>query len=174
MSLYRSHQAIEKFISNCRERLTTVRVKTEKLQLIDIQDSVGNAACCLLLLFVLILCIKFENTMKFRIFLITFTFLHISFYHSLQAIERFASNCRERSTTVRALTEELQLMEMPNNAENATMLLIEQRKRRMEVKEDLTSAVKYGQTLLSCLRKVTGDGKEKNPDKLLTTCAIEK
>ncbi|XP_030837705.1 guanine nucleotide exchange factor DBS [Strongylocentrotus purpuratus] len=90
------------------------------------------------------------------------------------AIERFASNCRERSTTVRALTEELQLMEMPNNAENATMLLIEQRKRRMEVKEDLTSAVKYGQTLLSCLRKVTGDGKEKNPDKLLTTCAIEK
>ncbi|XP_041482446.1 guanine nucleotide exchange factor DBS-like isoform X5 [Lytechinus variegatus] len=90
------------------------------------------------------------------------------------AIERFASNCRERSTTVRALTEELQLMEMPNNAENATMLLIEQRKRRMEVKEDLVSAVKYGQTLLSCLRKTTGDGKEKNPDKLLTTCAIEK
>ncbi|XP_072180482.1 guanine nucleotide exchange factor DBS-like [Diadema setosum] len=90
------------------------------------------------------------------------------------AIERFASNCRERSTTVRALTEELQGTEMPNSAESATMLLIDQRKRRMEVKEDLTSAVKYGQTLLSCLRKTMGDGQERNPDKLLTQCAIEK
>ncbi|XP_072033111.1 guanine nucleotide exchange factor DBS-like [Amphiura filiformis] len=90
------------------------------------------------------------------------------------AIERFASNCKERSSAVQTLSDELTQTPLSNDEDGALEMLLEHRKRHMEVGEDLTSAMKYGQTLLSCMRRPLQEFPDQNPDKIATTCAIER
>ena len=63
---------------------------------------------------------------------------------------------------------------LSNDEDGALEMLQEHRKRHMEVKDDLTSAMKYGQTLLSCMRRPLLEYPDQNPDKIATTCAIER
>ncbi|XP_033637412.1 guanine nucleotide exchange factor DBS-like isoform X5 [Asterias rubens] len=97
-----------------------------------------------------------------------------SWIEDRMAIERFANNCRERSTAVQVLTDEFTQTELPNDVEAANTLLMDHRKKRMDLKDDLQSAMKYGQTLLRCLRRPLDESPEQNPHKVATLCGIER
>ncbi|XP_022095284.1 guanine nucleotide exchange factor DBS-like isoform X4 [Acanthaster planci] len=108
---------------------------------------------------------EFEGTLCFDL---------TSWIEDRMAIERFASNCRERSTAVQILTDEFTHTELPNDLEGANTLLMDHRKKRMELKDDLQSAMKYGQTLLRCMRRPLDENPEQNPHKVATLCGIER
>ncbi|XP_038050997.1 guanine nucleotide exchange factor DBS-like [Patiria miniata] len=97
-----------------------------------------------------------------------------SWIEDRMAIERFANNCRERSTAVQILTDEFARTELPNDVEGANTLLMDHRKKRMELKDDLQSAMKYGQTLLRCMRRPLDESPDQNPHKVATLCGIER
>lgn len=90
------------------------------------------------------------------------------------AIERFATNCKERTTTVQNFLTECKHIELPNDVESATILLMQHRKRHMELKDDVKSAIKYGRTLLGCLKRPFDGDASYNPDENSTTFALER
>ncbi|XP_071838182.1 guanine nucleotide exchange factor DBS-like isoform X5 [Apostichopus japonicus] len=90
------------------------------------------------------------------------------------AIERFANNCKERTTTVQNFLRECKHMELPNDVESATILLMQHRKRHMDLKDDMKSAIKYGRTLLGCLKRPFEGDASYNPDENSVPAALDR
>ncbi|XP_071951044.1 guanine nucleotide exchange factor DBS-like isoform X5 [Antedon mediterranea] len=91
------------------------------------------------------------------------------------AIERFAANCNETSKIVQAISDEMNQHELPNDLDAAKLMLHDHTVKHNEMKEDILSTRRHGETLLGCIRKPSKDTAsfKLNPDKLSNVCAVE-
>ncbi|XP_033106300.1 guanine nucleotide exchange factor DBS-like isoform X4 [Anneissia japonica] len=91
------------------------------------------------------------------------------------AIERFAANCHETSRIVQSISDEMNQHELPNDLEAAKRMLHDHTVKCTEMKEDILSTRRHGETLLGCIRKPSKDSAslKLDPDKLSNVCAVE-
>ncbi|XP_014681378.1 PREDICTED: guanine nucleotide exchange factor DBS-like isoform X2 [Priapulus caudatus] len=92
------------------------------------------------------------------------------------AIEKFSANTQIISHSLRELANKLTETELPNDVESTEALLLAQGNQRDDIKDDLTSAMRHGETLLKCLRRPLsqGDGRGSYPDKLTNIAALDR
>lgn len=74
------------------------------------------------------------------------------------------------------MIEQWQACVFPNDVPTTTILIEEHSKNYEELKEDLHSAIRHGETLLSCIRRPSSEDASLDlcPDKLVNVAAVER
>lgn len=93
-----------------------------------------------------------------------------------QAVERFSSNTKEISITLQDAIVQWQSSTLPNDVETTTILIEEHSREQQELKDDLQSAIRHGETLLSCIRRPSEEDASLDlcPDKLINVATVER
>ncbi|XP_055936058.1 guanine nucleotide exchange factor DBS-like isoform X3 [Argiope bruennichi] len=92
------------------------------------------------------------------------------------AVERFSANTKEISITLQDLIEQLQASVLPNDVPTTMTFIEEHTKEHHELKDDIRSAIRHGETLLSCIRRPSVEDASLDlcPDKLVNVAAVER
>ncbi|GFY44277.1 guanine nucleotide exchange factor DBS [Trichonephila inaurata madagascariensis] len=92
------------------------------------------------------------------------------------AVERFSANTKEISITLQDMIVQLQASVLPNDVPTTVALIEEHTKEHHELKNDIRSAIRHGETLLSCIRRPSVEDASLDlcPDKLVNVAAVER
>ncbi|GIX92816.1 hypothetical protein CEXT_605722 [Caerostris extrusa] len=92
------------------------------------------------------------------------------------AVERFSANTKEISITLQDLIVQLQASVLPNDVPTTMAFIEEHTKEHHELKDDIQSAIRHGETLLSCIRRPSVEDASLDlcPDKLVNVAAVER
>ncbi|XP_015927368.1 guanine nucleotide exchange factor DBS isoform X2 [Parasteatoda tepidariorum] len=101
---------------------------------------------------------------------------HDSWIQQRTAVERFSANTKEISITLQDAIIQWQSSTLPNDVETTTILLEEHSKEQQELKDDIQSAIRHGETLLSCIRRPSEEDASLDlcPDKLINVATVER
>ncbi|XP_014229850.1 guanine nucleotide exchange factor DBS-like isoform X2 [Trichogramma pretiosum] len=86
-------------------------------------------------------------------------------------LEKFSSMTQDVSLALDSFTRRLAEIEFPNNALATTSLLSQQQAEYNELKEEIMSAARHGESLLDSVRQLTGKG---TADRLGNVAAVER
>lgn len=106
----------------------------------------------------------------------TVAYCHEDWIEQRVAVEKFSTNLQEISTALREMTRRLQETELPNDVDSTRCLLEDQGGEYRELKDDIRSAARHGETLLSCIRQPAAISSPLDlcPDRLINVSAVER
>ncbi|XP_046621316.1 guanine nucleotide exchange factor DBS-like isoform X1 [Neodiprion virginianus] len=98
-------------------------------------------------------------------------YCHHTWIQNRISLEKFSSITQEVSLALDSFTRRLAEVEFPNNTIATTTLLNQQQTEYNELKEEILSAAKHGETLLDSVRQLTG---KSTADRLGNVSAVER
>ncbi|XP_022248440.1 guanine nucleotide exchange factor DBS-like isoform X2 [Limulus polyphemus] len=106
----------------------------------------------------------------------TISYSHDEWIEQRMVVEKFSANLQEISLALRGMTQKLQETELPNDVSSTLSLLKNQETEYKELKDELRSAARHGETLLNCIRRPSSEtaSLEMCPDKLINVTAVER
>ncbi|XP_076349568.1 guanine nucleotide exchange factor DBS-like isoform X5 [Tachypleus tridentatus] len=106
----------------------------------------------------------------------TISYNHDEWIEQRMVVEKFSANLQEISSALRDMTQKLQETELPNDVSSTLSLLKNQETEYKELKDELRSAARHGETLLNCIRRPSSEtaSLEMCPDKLINVTAVER
>ncbi|XP_054722620.1 guanine nucleotide exchange factor DBS-like, partial [Uloborus diversus] len=92
-----------------------------------------------------------------------------------KAVEKFSKNTSEVSVTLQAMITQWQASVLPNDPSSTSALIEEHGRDHHDLKEDIHSAIRHGETLLSCIRRPSEVDASLDlcPDKLINVAAVQ-
>ncbi|XP_054708751.1 LOW QUALITY PROTEIN: guanine nucleotide exchange factor DBS-like [Uloborus diversus] len=106
----------------------------------------------------------------------TISYDHNEWIQQRTAVEKFSKNTSEVSVTLQAMITQWQASVLPNDPSSTSALIEEHGRDHHDLKEDIHSAIRHGETLLSCIRRPSEVDASLDlcPDKLINVAAVER
>lgn len=106
----------------------------------------------------------------------TIDYNHEDWIQQRTAVENFSANTQKISKALQTMIQSWQPGEMPNDVPSTLTVIEEHTAEYKDLKGDIQSSVRFGETLLSCIRRPCAEAAslELCPDKLINVAAVER